>query len=189
MLQSNYFQNNIELNESVVETQQLKTSLWLDSVLFTPQWWIGLCLSILPWIIWFLVSQKDSRNRLLYSGFIIIIIASFLDFLGVQFGLWLYNYEVFPWMPAYLPWDSTLVPVIVISLIEYKPHFSPLLKALIFAFLSSFVGGNIFEYFDFYKRIHWETYYSFPIYFFIFLIGYWTSLRDNYAHFKIHSGV
>ncbi|QDP41225.1 CBO0543 family protein [Radiobacillus deserti] len=180
MTQFEYIQKNFELHEQIVKSEEQKVSLWVENVLFTTHWWIGLCLTILPWVLWVLFSNKDSRNRLLYSAFIVLIISSFLDFLGVKFGLWLYNYEVFPWIPAYIPWDSTLIPVIIIWLIEYKPHFSPLLKAFIFAFLSSFVGGAIFELFGFYEKLNWKSYYSFPIYFLIFLVGYWSSRRDKY---------
>nr|WP_304608245.1 CBO0543 family protein [Pontibacillus sp. HMF3514] len=97
-------------------------------------------------------SEKKSRNRLLYSGFFMIIISSFLDIVGVRLGLWYYNYEIIPLSPAFLPWDFTVIPVSVMALIEYKHHFSPVLKALIFAFLSSFIGETIFEYFDYYVK-------------------------------------
>ncbi|MBB6452467.1 hypothetical protein HNQ94_000912 [Salirhabdus euzebyi] len=125
-------------------------------------------------------SKQESRNRFLYSAFLVIITTSFLDFLGVQFGFWLYHYEVFPWMPAFVPWDWTLIPVVIISLIEYKPKLSPHLKGTLFAILAAFVGGPLFKHFDFYKEINWSSFYSFPIYYLIFLIGYWASLRNNY---------
>ncbi|MGP4038348.1 CBO0543 family protein [Gracilibacillus sp. D59] len=180
-MKNNYLESNFHIHEQLEELQKSKMSIWIEEVLFTPHWWILIILTFLPWILWFVFSKKESRNRSLFVGFIMMLISSFLDFIGVQFGLWLYNYELFPWIPAFAPWDFTLIPVIIMGLIQYKPHFSPTIKAFVFSFLSAFVGGNIFKYFDFYTNIHWSEYYSFPIYFLLYFIGHWASRLSNYA--------
>jgi hypothetical protein len=169
--------------ELAEKAHSLKTKIWLEDIIFSFHWWLGICLTVIPWIIWILLSKRESRNRLLSTAFLIILISSFFDFLGVQLGLWRYYHEVLPLIPSYLPYDCTLIPVIIISLIEYKPHVSPYIKGFVFALLTAFVGGPIFEYFHYYKRIAWETYYSFPIYFVIFLVGYWASRRSKFAPF------
>lgn len=69
---------------------------WINNVVFTGPWWLGVSLSIIPWVIWAIFHKKESRNRLLFAGFGIIIISSFLDFLGVQLGLWVYYYDMMP---------------------------------------------------------------------------------------------
>ncbi|MFC4560072.1 CBO0543 family protein [Virgibacillus kekensis] len=183
MLQSSYQEKVLQLHEPVTFSQEQKTSLWLEHVLFTTYWWVGLLLSIVPWIVWVLLSKKASRNRLFYTGLLVAVISSYLDFLGTQFGLWIYYYEVLPWLPAFIPWDWTLIPISIISLIEYKPNLSPLLKGIIFAVLSSFIGGSIFTYFNFYELLKWEHYYSFPIYLLIYLLAHWHSRRDQFAPF------
>lgn len=50
-------------------------SLWLKHTLFTWQWWMGVCLSTIPWILWTLFRKKESTNRLLFVGFFVILIS------------------------------------------------------------------------------------------------------------------
>lgn len=112
-----YFEIANETYELITTAQKLKLQNWIEYVFFTPLWWLGISLSIVPWIFWIFYHKRKSRNRMLFVGFIVIIIASFFDFLGTQLGLWMYYYEVFPWIPAYEPWDFTLIPVIILLLI------------------------------------------------------------------------
>ncbi|MBM7570781.1 CBO0543 family protein [Aquibacillus albus] len=175
-----YIEKTNELYRSVDQTQSEMIELWMKDVVFTPLWWLGIVLSIVPWVVWAFFHNKKSRNRMLFAGFGITIISSFFDFLGVQLGLWVYYYELIPWIPAYEPWNGTLVPVAILVLIEYKPSISPFLKGGVFAGFTAFIGEPFFEYIGLYKEINWNSFYSFPIYFSIFLVGYWLSRRNNF---------
>lgn len=175
-----YFEIANETYELITTAQKLKLQNWIEYVVFTPLWWLGISLSIVPWIFWIFYHKSKSRNRMLFVGFIVMIIASFFDFLGTQLGLWMYYYEVFPWIPAYEPWDFTLLPVIILLLIEYKPDKPPVIKAIIFAALTAFVGEPIFEFLGLYRAINWSILYSFPIYFLIFMFANWLSKRKNF---------
>ena len=63
-----------------------------------------------------------------------------MDFVGTMYGLWYYTGKPVPTMPAYLPWDFSLIPVMVMFFILYKPTSSPFIKAFIFASVSSFIA-------------------------------------------------
>ncbi|WP_332630289.1 CBO0543 family protein [Halalkalibacter flavus] len=182
-MNQNYIEKTNELYNLVAQAQSEMINEWVNNVVFTAPWWLGVTLSIIPWIMWAYFHKKESRNRMLFAGFGIIMISSFLDFLGVQLGLWIYYYEMIPWIPAYEPWDGTLIPVFILVLIEYKPNASPYLKGLIFSAVSAFLAEPFFEFVGLYKEIHWSNLYSFPIYFLIFLFGYWLSRRN---HFQIY---
>ncbi|MCP8615420.1 CBO0543 family protein [Salirhabdus salicampi] len=176
-----------EINHSyeLIETaNHIKLNTWIEHILFTPHWWGSVALSVVPWVMWFVVHSRERRYRLLFVGFIATIIASFLDFLGVQFGLWMYYYEVFPWIPAYLPWDWTLIPVIIMLLLEWKPKLSPYIKAFLFAFLTAFVGEPLFVYFQYYEPINWYNTYSFIIYFILYLICHKSSRLQGFQHIE-----
>jgi hypothetical protein len=80
-----------------------KIQLWMDHSLFTWQWWLGVVLLFLPIILWLLFRKRGSTDRLLYAGFFVSIISSFLDSIGDFSHLWEYNYEVFPFTTYYLP--------------------------------------------------------------------------------------
>ncbi|MFC0472762.1 CBO0543 family protein [Halalkalibacter kiskunsagensis] len=178
-----YIEKTNQLYKLVAEIQTEMIQVWVKDVLFTPHWFVGISLSIIPWVVWLYFNKKVSRNRMLFAGFGIMLISSFFDFLGVQLGLWIYYYEIIPWIPAYEPWDWTLIPVSIMMFIEFKPNTSPYIKGLIFAGMTAFIGEPLFQYIGLYKQIAWSSFYSFPIYFFIFLMGYWLSRRNN---FKIY---
>ncbi|MFC0561965.1 CBO0543 family protein [Halalkalibacter alkalisediminis] len=178
-----YIEKTNELYKLAAETQTEMIKIWLEHVIFTPLWWLGITLSVIPWIIWLCFSKKESRDRLLYAGFTIMLISSFFDFLGVQLGLWIYYYEIIPWIPAYEPWDWTLMPVIFMIFIEYKPNSSPYIKGFIFAVLAALIGEPLFKYIGLYKALHWNSFFSFPIYFLFFLMGYWFTRKQHFSYY------
>jgi hypothetical protein len=159
-----------QLYKEVHEQMVIKYSIWADIVLFTWQWWIGVALSIIPWILWIIFRRKESTLRLLTVGFFVMFLSTFLDSLGVQLGFWYYIHSVLPFIPPYFPWDTTLMPVTVMAFLQYKPNIKPYVKGLIFALMSSYIAEPVAIWMELYKPIIWEHYYSLPIYFVIYLI-------------------
>jgi xanthine/uracil permease len=149
--------------------------IWKEQLLFTFEWWIALALIIIPWTIWIILHKRQSRSRLLFAGFFVIIVACWLDFTGSTNGLWYYPMEIIPTIPSYLMWDMSLMPVIIMLLLQYTNKYNPFLIGVIFAFIVSFLAEPFFEWIDFYRRIHWKHIYSFPIYAIIYVITYYIS--------------
>lgn len=52
-----------------------------------------------------------STDRILYTGFFVMVISLVLDILGDQLGFWHYRFNVIPVLPTYFPWDLTLMPL------------------------------------------------------------------------------
>ncbi|GAB1792747.1 hypothetical protein PMEGAPR54_55170 [Priestia megaterium] len=86
------------------------------------------------------VSKEREHTPSLICWFFVALVSSWLDFLGVQFGKWYYTGKVIPSIPSYVPWDFVLIPIFVMFLIQFKPHLSPILKGLLFAGVSAFIG-------------------------------------------------
>lgn len=170
----------IRVYELVEQAREIKTMLWLDHVVFTWRWWIGVGLAIIPWIIWIVLRKRESTNRLLFVGLFVILISSYLDFLGIQLGLWRYKFEDLPTIPSYIPWDVSVLPVTVMLFIQYKPRLSPVFKALVFAALASFIGEPLIVWLEIYEPVRWSSLYSFPIYTVIYLISHYLSKRENF---------
>lgn len=170
-----------EFSEKVTQTHNEYIDYWLHNTLFHWDFWLSLVLSILPWAVWMKFRKKESSDRLLFVAFSVIIISSWLDFIGTVFGLWYYTGKVIPTIPVYIPWDICLMPVFVILLIQYKPKSSALIKAIIFAAVSSFIGEPFFYWLGFYVMKKWSIFYSFPIYFLLFLASHKLSKRNNFA--------
>ncbi|HWP98694.1 MAG TPA: CBO0543 family protein [Syntrophomonadaceae bacterium] len=176
-----YYIQQMEVAYSLIhQADQLMTTLWLKYVLFGWRWWIGVFLMLAPWILWFIFRKKDSSDRLLYAGLFTILISSWFDVLGILFGLWSYYYPVVPFSPAFVPWDFSLLPVITMAFLQYKPKINPYLKAVIYSVIGSFIAQPLFVWMGYYNSKHWEHYYSFPIFFVIYLIAYKFSVATRF---------
>ncbi len=145
--------------------------IWKQLLLFTPRWWLGFILSTLPWILWWKFHNRKFTGDLLRAGFFMAIVCLVLDSIGLQFSLWIYPYNMFPFITGYFPWDLTLLPVSVMFMIEFKPKWSPWLKGVIYAVLAAFIGEPIAMALDLYIPVHWSNLYSFPIYILLFLLS------------------
>jgi hypothetical protein len=158
--------------------------LWAREILFTWQWWLLLAMTVLPWAFWIVWHKKDSTNRLLYAGFFSIIVAKLLDTIGSTFGLWQYTARLVPLMPPLFPWDATLMPVAVMTFIQFKPKIHPIVKAVALAAIASFVMEPVAQWIGLYKPILWKHIYSFPGYIVIYLTADWLSRRERFEKVK-----
>lgn len=159
---------------------QEKVKIWSEHVVFSDYWWFALFLSTVPWLFWILFRKKQSTDRLFYAGLFVAVIALILDVLGDQLGFWYYRYNLIPVLPTYFPWDCTLMPVSVMLLIQFKPKANPLIKAIIFGLLTSYVGEPLFHWLGVYVPINWRYTYSVPIQIIIYLIAHYLTKRDQY---------
>ncbi|KAA0566711.1 hypothetical protein F0342_01280 [Bacillus sp. CH30_1T] len=173
-----------KIYETMHQTYIEKFELWREEIMFGWQWWIGVFLTIIPWILWAKYRPKESTHRLLYIAFFVMVIAIWLDSIGVQLGLWHYNYEVLPFSPSYKPWDITLIPVLTIVFIQIKPNVSFLKKGILYGFLVSFIAEPVFVWSDFVVYTGWKYIYSFPIYTGIYFISHYLSTRNHFGRIQ-----
>lgn len=172
----------IDRNQNQIESLiDKKIDIWLEHVLFSGLWWMGLALSIIPWIIWFVFRKKESTDRLLYIAFYTMTVSVLLDIVGDQIGLWHYRFHVIPVLPTYFPWDVTLMPLAVIMLLQVKPHVNPWFKAIFFALLASYVGEPVFHWLGVYEPKNWRYTYSVPIQIAIYMSAHYIGLRNHFA--------
>ncbi|MCM3162710.1 CBO0543 family protein [Metabacillus litoralis] len=181
----NNTQNQIKIiDENINQIEKLiqqKVDIWIEHVVFSPLWWFGVGLSIIPWIFWYFFHKKESRDRLLYSGFIVMVISLIFDVLGDQWALWHYRFNVMPVLPTYLPWDITLMPVTIMVLLQIKPNTRPIIKAIVFALITSYIAEPFFQWMKLYQPTNWRYTYSVPIQIIIFLIAHYMSSRKNFS--------
>ncbi|PLS04298.1 CBO0543 family protein [Neobacillus cucumis] len=145
---------------------------WLHDTFLHWDFLLSLSLAVIPWLLWFKFRKRESTFRLLLAGFFVLIISSWLDFWGTMYGLWYYTGKVLPSMPSFIPWDFCLLPVTIMFMVQYKPKTSPILKGLIFSCLTSFIGEPLFKWIGIYVQVNWSIFYSFPIYFLIYLVAH-----------------
>jgi hypothetical protein len=169
-----------KIYENVHELYLDKFDYWKQEVVFSWQWWAGVTLTILPWILWYKIRKRDSTNRLLYVAFFVMVFSVWSDSIGVQLGLWYYNYDVLPFAPSYKPWDFTLIPVLTIMLIQLKPEVNMIFKALMYSIFISFISEPLFVWSGLVVYPNWKYVYSFPIYFLIYIISHYLSTRNTF---------
>lgn len=174
----------IEKNE--VKLQQLHNEqfqLWLNHILFTWRWWLGVMMILVCIGVWIWLWKKKSAGRLMYVVCFTAFLATFLDSLGNFFGLWAYRYEVVPFY-TYLPWDVFMLPTVILLLLLYKSNLNPLWKALFLGALTTFVGLPLMTWLGIYEPKHWRFIYSFPIQMVIYLLAHFISRRNKFHPIK-----
>ncbi|SDC69301.1 MULTISPECIES: CBO0543 family protein [unclassified Candidatus Frackibacter] len=155
--------------------------LWYDEILFSWRWWLTLILATIPWIIWIKFRKKESTDRLLYVALFVIGISSWLDFLGLQLGLWFYPVDLVPSIPAYISYDFCILPVTYMGFIQIRPKVSPLLKGITIGVINAFIAEPILIALDMYvESNNWSKGYSFIIYVLIYLVAHKISRRSKF---------
>lgn len=174
--------NNVNAIEQLISQ---KVDIWIEHIVFTPLWWLGVGLSIIPWVLWFIYRKKDSTARLLYVGLYVMVIALVLDVLGDQLGFWHYRYNVLPVLPTYLPWDISLMPITVMFLLQVRPNTNPYLKAIVFALLTSYIAEPFITWIDIYVTPNWRYTYSVPIQFLIYMTAHYLSKQSSFESLDV----
>ncbi|WP_205672395.1 CBO0543 family protein [Ammoniphilus sp. YIM 78166] len=175
--------------QMIKEATDIMSTAIVEAFYFTWQWWFGVALMVLPWIIWFLLRKKESTNRLLQTAFLVIILSIFIDMIAFSKGAWSYPMEIVPISPMLLlPYHFSLVPVTVIFFIQYKTKVNMLVKGIIFAAVGAFVGMPFFTIIGFYDPKGWPYSYDFFLFLSIYLIGHWSSRWNQYEKIENESG-
>ncbi|WP_079525194.1 CBO0543 family protein [Halobacillus hunanensis] len=173
-------QELIDKNDAVLrQVFEQQFQIWMDHIVFTWRWWIGVIVIIICLGVWIWLRKKRCSDRLFYAGFFVAFTATFLDSFGEYFGIWTQQYEVFPAF-AYLPWDAFMLPTIIMLLLLFKPHIHPLLKALLLGAFTSFIGLPLMSWLDIYEPTHWKFIYSLPIQMVIYLLAHFFSRRKHF---------
>ncbi len=173
-----------KVHELLMEATKLEIKTYFEHIIFTWRWWILLIGPILLWILWFKYRKKESTDRLLYAGFIVVIITLLFDSSGHQLGAWQYFYGIIPFIPMYMPWDLGFLPVYTMFFIQIKPHVKPYKKAIIYSGLLSFVLEPIFMKLEFFHYPKWDYIYSFFVYIGLYLIANYVSERMHFERIK-----
>jgi magnesium-transporting ATPase (P-type) len=170
------------------ETHDEIEHLWSTQMVFTWHWWFDVALAVLPWLLWFIVRDRKKQHSLFYAGLFTMLIASLLDMTGVSQGAWNYNTLLLPYFPEFLPWDLTVMPVTAMLFYQFFPRISPWLKGVVFGIVAAYVVEPFFIWLGIYEPNSWEHHYSLPIYFVIYMIGYWLYSR-NLRQTEKHAGI
>ncbi|WP_282139796.1 CBO0543 family protein [Cytobacillus oceanisediminis] len=166
--------------EKFTEVSTVFAEIVNDEFITTWQWWIGLALFIIPWLVWIKYRKKDSTGRLLLAGLLIIILSLTIDLAALSLGLWSYPLIIIPLAPfLFLPYHFSLAPVGIMFALQIKPQMNSLLKGILFSATAAFGGMNFFNAIDFYNPKSWSTLYDFVIFLTLYYAGYWITRMES----------
>lgn len=178
------FEEGLEKSEKAYEQFTEISAAFADIVkndfITTWQWWVGLALFIIPWLVWIKYRKKDSTGRLLLAGLLIIILSLTIDLAALSLGLWSYPLIIIPLAPfLFLPYHFSLAPVGIMFALQIKPQMNSLLKGILFSAIAAFGGMNFFNAIDFYNPKSWSTLYDFVIFLTLYYAGYWITRMES----------
>lgn len=175
-------------NAQIVEANGIVWDVIRTVYIYHWNWYVGLAMIVIPWVLWALFRKKDSSGRLLTAGLFIMIFSAVFDTLGIENGLWSYPVKTVPSPTLSFSYRLSVLPVLAMFFIQVKPGFHPFLKAVVFAGLSAYVGLPLMTWMDMYKKIHWSYTYSFFILTAMYLVAYWLTRLESYNQLRDDSG-
>lgn len=167
-------------NKLIMKANQMITDAHMKAFLFTWIWWVSLAMLILPWILWIVFRKKESTARLLFASFIIMLLSSTLDSVGVDHGKWMYPIKVIPLPTISYSFRYSLLPVLTMFFLQFKPNIKPFVKAIIFGGLGAYVGMPIMSKIHLYQKVDWAYTYSFFILVVMYLLAYWSTRSKSF---------
>lgn len=168
---SNVAKQMVWFAEKIAHANRAYAYVWEDKVLWTWQWWLQAAMMVIPIVVWIVVRKKKSTGRLLLAGLFVMLVTSWMDFVGNTFGLWHYPYQFVPTFPPFLPWE-TLITVEVLFLLQYGVGWNPWIKAIALSLVNSFAGEPLAVWLGLYEPRHWTYFYSVPFYIGIYLAAH-----------------
>jgi len=147
--------------------------VWIKTIVFTWRWWLLIALTIVSLAVWIKWRKKESTARLLYGGFIILLLTYYMDTIGVALGLWSYPTECFPIIPPYFSWDFCIIPVMAMFTLQYKPRANPIIKAIGLGIFGAYIIQPIAVWVGWYHFRHWKHTYSFILVVIFYLLGFY----------------
>lgn len=135
---------------------------------------------IAPWVLWAIFRKRESSARLLFSVFIVMILSTTIDAFGVEYGRWTYPVKAIPLPTISYSFRYSLMPVLIMFFLQFKPNINPFLKGIVLAGLSAYIGMPLMALVNMYKKLDWAYTYSFFIIFSLFLVAHWFSRRKSF---------
>ncbi|MFC4098492.1 CBO0543 family protein [Paenibacillus xanthanilyticus] len=164
-----------EANQQIVEANGMVMDVISTTFIYSWKWWFCAALIVVPWVTWFFIRERKSTGRLLCAGLFIMIFSAVLDTIGIENGLWAYPVKVIPSPTLSFSFRLSVLPVLGMVFIQYKPRIHPFLKAVVYAGFAAFVGLPLLATIDLYKKINWQYSYSFGI-----LLGMYLTAHSLY---------
>jgi len=138
---------------------------WINDIVFTWHWWLLVALAIIPWLVWWKFVDRKRIFEILTYGFMVMIVSSLFDAIGVEFDLWEYHYQFIPLLDVFIVYDVSVIPVTYMLIYQYFHTWKSFIISNIAAsIIFSFVSELILVWLNYHDLLEWKYFYSFPIF-------------------------
>ncbi|MBT2690172.1 hypothetical protein J7I93_18545 [Bacillus sp. ISL-47] len=162
---------------SYEEVQKVRETLrdvsfehWVQDDLWSFNWWLLVAATVLPFVIWWRLVDKERFFELLAFGLICGMIACFLDVMGVDLLLWGYPDKLFHFIPPLMPADFVVIPVSGMLIYQYFSTWKSFgIASAILSAIFAYIIELLFSLLHMFELIHWKHTYSFIGFILMFL--------------------
>jgi hypothetical protein len=155
--------------QEYINTQQKMTDLRIDyffqEVLFSFQWWFLIAMTIVSWVTWWKLVDRERLKTILLCGLLIMVLTIVFDDIGLTMSLWTYPYQVILFMSRMNAVDMAILPVAYMLIFQFYPRWKSYTIAIfLFALFAAFIAEPLFAALGMYIKLKWQYAYSVPIY-------------------------
>jgi len=156
-----------------VKVSLLSFQHWTSYEFLTWRWWLKLIIFAVLILIGIVIVYINKKRRLemVSYGLLVSLIATVLDVIGTDSGVWQYPVRLFPVQFSEIH-DLLLIPVSYMLIYQScKKWKSFLIASAVVSIAAAYVIEPIFALLNFYKQITWRHIYSLPVFFVIAVFG------------------
>lgn len=133
------YPGNDEINKLDIQLTEMRIENFNNEDFLSPQWWFLLALTIIPWILWWILLDKTKIKKIWLYGALITILIIYLDDIGGVLNLWNYPYQLINIIPRLNPIDISVLPVMHMLIYQYFSKWKNFIIAnIIISFCNSY---------------------------------------------------
>jgi len=161
----------VEMTKQVTQAQ---IEFWRHETLFHWQFWFLLVLLIIPWFIWYKLSDKKRFVSLGIFLLLYMILAITFDEVFTALSLRYYPHKLIPLLTRLTATDYSVVPILFTLAYQWFVPWKRFFGAItVMTMFISFVGEPLFKLLGLYVLIKWKYYYGFPVLLAMGLLSKW----------------
>ena len=168
------------------ELTDMTRAYWLEHNVGTWQWWLLVCLAVVPWMVFLRFVDRARMIEVLLYALVVGVTSSVLDMIGSDLMLWGYKVRLLWFVyPTLLCTDMTIIPVTFALIYQICSRWLTFAAvSFVFSILYAMME-SVFRRFDIYVSYRWNLLYSIPIYFAIasaakFMLDYLVESERRY---------
>ncbi|WP_312098371.1 CBO0543 family protein [Niallia sp.] len=170
--QRSFFDRLVSIQEKYTKEAQEYWSMY--SGLDTWQFWVIVLMLVVPLIVLIFAIDRKRIFIVGFFGFAVHMLFSYVDAIGIRFGLWEYPYQLLPFLPSF-SLDGSIIPIAIMLVFQWtlKHDKNFYLYATLLAIVFGFGFKPLLTAIGLFESYKWVNFfYIFLIYLLLYIGGY-----------------